>query len=136
MEDEVLESVREIFCFVNQRLSKFCVHYVRAWRDDESGLSRGGGLRNGRRGGVLFGRCKQAAANQPANCRLRRTLGDSDALREFLITDLNCFFPALLLGRKPQIDQETDRPAIVADQVAHEGISEIRIQSRHDYTGG
>src|ERR1700678_3655275 len=47
MEDEVLESVREIFCFVNQRLSKFCVHYVRAWRDDESGLSRGGGLRNG-----------------------------------------------------------------------------------------
>jgi hypothetical protein len=42
---------------------------------------------------------------------------------------------ALLLRRKPQVNQEADRPAVMPDQIAHQDIDNVIVKRKHHCTG-
>jgi hypothetical protein len=47
---------------------------------------------------------------------------------------LNDGISAPLFGSKPQVYQEADRPAVMADQVAHQYIGYVIVEDGHRYT--
>ena len=77
---------------------------------------------------VLFANRKKFPSNEPAHRSLHRTLRNPDALRKFLIADLNRRISRVLLLRsKPQVHEEADGSAVVADQVAHKYAGDVRV---------
>lgn len=85
-------------------------------------------------GSVVLADREQFASRQPAHGRLHGALRDADAFCHFPIADLNRLRTALLLHRKPQVDQEADRPTVMADQVPQEDFDNVIVKREQRYT--
>jgi hypothetical protein len=87
----------------------------------------------GGRSWIVFADGKQFASREPIDGRLNGTLRDADAFRHLSVANLNRIRAPLLLGRKPQVNQEADWPTVVADQIAQKDIDNVIIQGKHRY---
>src|SRR5579863_3114644 len=69
--------------------------------------------------------------NQPCHRGLRRAFRYPNRLSEIAITDSDGLLLALLLGGEPQVSEEADRAAVMADEIAHKSIQNVVIQLNH-----
>src|SRR5438477_486554 len=76
----------------------------------------------------------QFASHEPIHGCLCGTFGDANGFRHLSITHLNGSRATLLFPRKPQVHQETDGPAIMSDQIAHQDVDDVVIHRDHSYT--
>ena len=82
---------------------------------------------------MALGRCKQFPANQPTHCRLHGALRNADAFGKFPVGDLHGRISSLLFRGQPEIYEETDRPPVVPDQIAHQHFNNVVIEGEHGY---
>ncbi len=62
------------------------------------------------------------------------TFGDADGFGDFAVADLDHSVAALRFGGQPEIDEEGDGAAVVADQVAHQDVDYVIVEGEHRYS--
>jgi hypothetical protein len=83
----------------------------------------------------FFRHGEQLAFDEPTDCDLRGTLRNANRFGKFLIADSHSNASPTLLNVEPQVDHETDRSPVVANEISHENIGDVIVYQCHCYTG-
>ena len=79
-------------------------------------------------GRVGFGDGDELAAQEPADGGLRGAAREAGVFGELLVAEVDGCFAAGLLASKPEVDEERCGFAVVAGEVAEEGVEDVVVQ--------